>query len=60
MGYRELPVGLRQHRIERIRDYRQHGYTSHREWERSRDRDRNKHSDRIGKREKSGKKDHRR
>lgn len=38
ISYRELPVGLRQHRIERIRDYRQHSYTSHREREHSRDR----------------------
>lgn len=38
MGYRELPTVLRQHRIERIRDYRQHGTTSHRERERYRDR----------------------
>jgi hypothetical protein len=38
MRHRELPVELRQHRIERIRDYRQHGYASHREREHSRDR----------------------
>ena len=42
MGYRELPIVLRQQRIERIRDYRQHGYASHRE----RGRDRKQHSDR--------------
>ena len=35
ISYRELPVGLRQHRIERIRNYRQHGYASYREREHS-------------------------
>lgn len=52
MGYRELPVVLRQQRIERIRDYRQHGYASHRE--RGRDRDWKEHRERAFKRERFG------
>lgn len=56
MGYRELPVGLRQHRIERIRDYRQHGFASHHE--RGRDRDRNQHRDGDMKGDRSGWRDH--
>jgi hypothetical protein len=58
MGYRELPVALRQHRIERIRDYRQHGFDTHRE--RKRSRDRNQYSDRNVKGERPDGKDHRR
>lgn len=60
MSYRELPVVLRQHRIERIRDYRQHGYDSHRERERERPRDRNQYSNRNVKGERPDGKDHRR
>jgi hypothetical protein len=56
LGYRDLPVVLRQQRIERIRDYRQHGYNSHREQERSRDR--NQHNARNEQRERSWGKDH--
>jgi hypothetical protein len=58
MNYRELPVGLRQHRIERIRDYRQYGYASHRE--RGRDRDWKDHKDLNGKGNRSGVKEHER
>lgn len=46
MGYRELPMVLRQHRVERIRDYRQHGYASHRGRERYEDR--NQHREHHG------------
>lgn len=54
IGYRELPGALRQHRIERIRDYCQHGYAPHRE--RAHDHDRNQHSFRNE--ERSDRKDH--
>ena len=52
LGYRELPSVLRQHRIERIRDYRQHGYArlQQSQNDRERYRDRNQHGDRNLKR----------
>lgn len=56
ISYRELPVGLRQHRIERIRDYRQHDYVSYLEREYSRDL--YEYNARNGKRERPRGKDH--